>query len=290
MADTTVAATQMACTGDPRDNLSRAEGMVREAAKQGAQIVLLQELFENLYFCPEQSDAFFALAQPLKDNVSIARFSKLAADLGVVIPFSFFERANNAYFNSLVVIDADGEVLDCYRKTHIPDGPGYQEKFYFSPGNTGFRVWQTKYAKIGAAICWDQWFPESARVMAIKGAEIIFYPTAIGNHPMVPEYDSKDTWQRAMQGHAACNALPIVAANRIGCEHWDAADMTFYGSSFITDNHGSLLVEASRDKQEVITASFDLEAFRAERASWGFFRDRRPQHYQALLSVDGFGH
>ena len=214
-------------------------------------------------------------------------FPGLATELGVVLPVSFFERDNNAYYNTVAMIDADGRILGRYRKSHIPDGPGYQEKFYFTPGDTGFKVWQTRHGDIGVAVCWDQWFPEAARIMALQGADLLLYPTAIGNHPMAPGYDSQGTWQRAMQGHAACNAIPVVASNRIGDESWDDVTMTFYGSSFVTDQRGEIVAQASREAEAVVTASFDFAALRDERASWGFFRDRRPGLYQPLLSHDG---
>ena len=282
----TVAATQMACSWDSAANLDRAEGLVREAAARGAQVILLQELFETPYFCPDQKQELFALARPFADNPVIARFSALAKELGVVLPVSFFERANNAHYNALAMVDADGAVLGLYRKSHIPDGPGYQEKFYFNPGDTGFRVWDTAYGRLGAGICWDQWFPECARAMALQGAEILFYPTAIGSEPQDPSLNSRDHWQRAMQGHAAANMVPLVASNRIGEEQAEAATMRFYGASFIADATGAKVAEAEAE-QGVLTATFDLEAIRAARASWGFFRDRRPELYGPLQTLDG---
>ncbi len=283
----TVAATQMGCSWDTAANLDRAEALVRQAAGQGAQVVLLQELFETPYFCPDQKQSLFALAQPFEGNALIARFAALAKELGVVLPISFFERANNAHYNSIAIADADGTVLGIYRKSHIPDGPGYQEKFYFNLGDTGFRVWDTAVGRIGVGICWDQWFPECARAMALMGAEILFYPTAIGNEPQDPSLVSKDHWQRTMQGHAAANMTPLVASNRIGEEQADAALMRFYGASFIADETGAKLAEAGAE-EAVLTASFDLEAVRAARASWGFFRDRRPELYGPLLTLDGW--
>ncbi len=282
----TVAATQMACSWDSAANLDRAEGLVREAAARGAQVILLQELFETPYFCPDQKQELFSLARPFAENPVIARFSALAKELGVVLPVSFFERANNAHYNALAMVDADGAVLGLYRKSHIPDGPGYQEKFYFNPGDTGFRVWDTAYGRLGAGICWDQWFPECARAMALRGAEILFYPTAIGSEPQDPSLNSKDHWQRAMQGHAAANMVPLVASNRIGEEQAEAATLRFYGASFIADATGAKVAEAEAE-QGVITATFDLEAIRAARASWGFFRDRRPELYGPLQTLDG---
>jgi len=286
MREITVAATQMACSWDTAANLDRAEALVRAAAGRGAQVVLLQELFETPYFCPDQKQALFGLARPFADNPVIARFAALAAELEVVLPLSFFERANNAHYNSLAMLDADGRVLGLYRKSHIPDGPGYQEKFYFNPGDTGFKVWDTRWGRLGVGVCWDQWFPECARAMALQGAEILFYPTAIGNEPQDPNLDSRGHWQRAMQGHAAANMLPLVASNRIGTERSEAATMSFYGASFIADATGAKVAEAG-DEEAVITASFDLDALRAARASWGFFRDRRPELYGPLLTLDG---
>ena len=245
MREVTVAATQMACSWSEEENVARAESLVRAAANQGAQVILLQELFATPYFCKDQKSEHFALAQPMHGSPLIARMSRLAAELGVVLPVSFFERSNNAYFNSLVVIDADGQVLGLYRKSHIPDGPGYQEKFYFSPGDTGFRTWPTRFGTIGVGICWDQWFPEAARSMALLGAEILFYPTAIGSEPHDPALDSSAHWQRTMQGHAAANMVPLVASNRIGRETGETCDLTFYGTSFIADETGAKLEEAA---------------------------------------------
>jgi N-carbamoylputrescine amidase len=287
MASVTVAATQMACDWDSEANLQRAEDLVREAAGQGAQIVLLQELFETPYFCKDQKPEHFSLARPAQDNPVLARFAALAAELAVVLPISFFERANNAHYNSLAVLDADGANLGLYRKAHIPDGPGYQEKYYFNPGDTPFRCWRTRYATIGAAVCWDQWFPEAARCLALQGAELLFYPTAIGSEPPAPGYDSRDHWQRVMQGHAGANLVPVIASNRIGREEGDTCTITFYGSSFITDGYGAKIAEAPRDAQAVITATFDRDALRQARTGWGIFRDRRPQLYEPLLRLDG---
>ena len=285
-----VAAIQMACCQDPAANLDRAEALVREAARQGAGIVLLPELFETPYFCKDQLGAHFALARPREGNPVIARFAALAAELGVVLPLSFFERANNAYYNALAVIDADGSVLGCYRKSHIPDGPGYQEKFYFNPGDTGFRVWGTRQATIGVGICWDQWFPEAARVMALRGAELLFYPTAIGSEPPpAPAIDSAGHWRRAMQGHAAANLMPVIASNRYGVETGQACTLTFYGQSFIADETGAVVADAPADADAVLTATFDLQALSARRAGWGLFRDRRPDLYGPILTLDGGG-
>ena len=282
-----VAATQMVCCADEHENLAMAEALVREAAGRGAQIVLLQELFQSLYFCQVETPDFFALASSLKENSAVAHFARLAAEMGVVLPISFFERAGQAFFNSVAVIDADGRVLGIYRKTHIPDGPGYEEKFYFSPGDTGFRIWKTRYATIGVGICWDQWFPEAARSMALKGAEILLYPTAIGSEPCNPDYDSQPHWQICMRGHSAANMLPVVASNRIGTETIDGSTIAFYGSSFITDNKGAILAQCDRKSRDVVVAALDLDAYATERAAWGLFRDRRPAHYGTLLTLGG---
>lgn len=287
MSRVTVAATQMACGWQLPDNLDRAEALVREAAGRGAQIILLQELFASPYFCKDQKARHFKLAESVDDSPLLARFAALARELQVVLPLSFFERANNTYYNSLQVIDADGSPLAVYRKAHIPDGPGYQEKFYFSPGDTGFRVWKTRYATIGVGICWDQWFPETARAMALQGAEILFYPTAIGSEPENPDLDSSGHWQRVMQGHAGANMVPLVASNRIGEEHGESCRLTFYGSSFICDGTGEILASADRETQTVLTATLDLEALGAARTLWGLFRDRRPELYGPLLTLDG---
>ncbi len=287
MSQLCLAATQMACTWDRAANLARAEALVRQAAAAGARIVLLQELFETPYFCKDQSPAHFELAHPLEGHPVLARMSRLAAELEVVLPVSFFEQANNAYYNALAVIDADGRNLGIYRKSHIPDGPGYQEKFYFTLGDTGFKAWTTRYARIGTAICWDQWFPECARAMVLQGAEILFYPTAIGSEPQDPKLDSKDHWQRTMQGHAAANLVPLVASNRIGREAGDSCALSFYGASFIADQSGAKVAEAGADQAAVITASFDLTAIRTQRAAWGLFRDRRPDLYGPLTTSDG---
>ena len=284
----TVAATQMACSWDLAGNIARAEKLIREAAGKGAQIILIQELVEAPYFCQNQIAEFFDLAKPLEGNPLIAHFSKLAAELGVVLPISFFEKAGPTFFNSIAIIDADGCVLGLYRKSHIPDGPGYTEKFYFSPGDTGFKVWQTRYAKIGVGICWDQWFPEAARSMALMGAELLFYPTAIGSEPQDPTIDSAAHWQRVMQGHAGANLMPVIASNRIGVEPGrKGTELTFYGSSFIADQTGGKVAEAGRLEETVLTASFDLDGIAKQRASWGLFRDRRPDLYGGGLTLDG---
>ncbi|HSB95920.1 MAG TPA: N-carbamoylputrescine amidase [Spongiibacteraceae bacterium] len=290
MSNVVVAATQMACTWDRTANITRAEQLVRDAAQRGAQIILLQELFETPYFCIDQSAQHFALATPTAENPALLHFQKIARELNVVLPISFFERANNAYYNTTAVLDADGSVLGVYRKTHIPNGPGYQEKQFFNPGDTGFKVWQTQFGCIGVGICWDQWFPETARAMALMGAELIFYPTAIGSEPQDSTIDSKDHWQRVMQGHAAANLVPVIASNRIGTEHSvtsDALKITFYGSSFICDETGALLQVADRETEQVLIQSFDLTALKKRRAGWGLFRDRRPTEYAVLSTSDG---
>jgi N-carbamoylputrescine amidase len=282
-----VSAIQMAMAPDVATNIATAERLVRVAAAEGAQVVLIPELFEGHYFCKDQRAEDLARALPLDGHPTVAYFSRLAAELGVVLPISVYERANNALFNTVVVLDADGAPLGHYRKSHIPDGPGYTEKFYFSPGDTGFRVWQTQHGVIGVGICWDQWFPEAARAMALQGAEMLLYPTAIGSEPPNPAWDSSAHWQRVMQGHAGANLMPVVAANRYGTERGISTEITFYGSSFIADNTGAKVAEAGRDGEAVLTASFDLEALRAMRLSWGLFRDRRPELYESLLSLDG---
>lgn len=287
MATVTVAATQFACGPDSEANIAKAEALVRRARDEGAEIVLLQELFATPYFCKDQKRALFALAHPADGHPMLARMSRLAAELGVALPVSFFERANNAHYNSVMVFDADGSSLGLYRKSHIPDGPGYQEKFYFNPGDLGFKVFKTRHAAIGVGICWDQWFPECARSLALQGAEILFYPTAIGSEPHDSAIDSRDHWQRVMQGHAGANLVPVVASNRIGREQGESCALTFYGSSFIAGPHGEKLAEAGREEEAVLTASFDLDAIRAMRTSWGLFRDRRPEVYGALLTLDG---
>jgi N-carbamoylputrescine amidase len=288
MRQVTFAATQFACSWDRAANLAKAESLVREAAGKGAQAVLIQELFETPYFCQDQDAAHFGLSAPYKGNPLLAHMAKLARELAVVLPVSFFEKAGHAHFNSLAMIDADGSVLGLYRKSHIPAGPGYQEKFYFSPGDTGFRVWETRFGRFGCGICWDQWFPEAARAMALMGAEALFYPTAIGSEPPpAPPLDSRDHWRRVMQGHAAANCMPLVAANRIGNESGQAGKITFYGSSFVADPTGALAAELGRDEEGTAIASFDLDAVAQLRASWGLFRDRRPELYGSLQSHDG---
>ncbi len=279
----TVAATQMSCSRDSITNIENAKKLTRQAANDGAEIILIQELFESVYFPCLNKPEEFTMAKPYKDNPLLQEMSALAKELSVVLPTSFFEKDNNTYYNSLAVIDADGSISEPYRKSHIPDGPGYEEKYYFHPGNTGFKVFETKYAKIGVGICWDQWFPEASRIMALNGAELLFYPTAIGSEPDTPELDSRDSWQLVMQGHSAANTLPVIASNRIGTETNEKFSMTFYGSSFITDGTGVKVKECSRDKEEYIIHKFDLDSLQEHRSSWGFFRDRRTDLYKDIL-------
>lgn len=273
-----VAALQCALVGGYDRNVARIEALVREAHKKGAQIVLPSELFAGTYFCRHEEPTYFGWAESFDDSPTIRRFAALAGELGVVLPVSFFERDGQHYYNSVAIVDADGKVLGRYRKSHIPDGPGYEEKFYFRPGADGFKVWKTRFGTIGVGICWDQWFPECARAMALLDAEILFYPTAIGSEPEEPDFDSKDPWQRAMIGHAVCNHMPVVAANRVG----DEGGQVFYGSSFICDHRGDKLAELGRDEEGVITADFDFAKIREDRAMMGFFRDRRPELYGSL--------
>ncbi|HEX3023316.1 MAG TPA: N-carbamoylputrescine amidase [Lachnospiraceae bacterium] len=279
-----VAATQMSCTWNKEENLAKAEAMVREAAKQGANVVLLQELFEMPYFCQQEKYEYYNLATSVEENPAIKHFQPIAKELDMVIPISFYEEAGNTTFNTVAMIDADGSLLGTYRKTHIPCGESYEEKFYFSPGDTGFKVWKTKYGKIGVGICWDQWFPESARCMALLGAEMLLYPTAIGSEPVM-EVDSMEHWRRCMQGHAAANIMPVIASNRIGTEE-DVTSMTFYGSSFIADETGALVASADRQSETVLVAEFDLDVIRDLRIGWGVFRDRRPEMYGPMLKLD----
>ena len=281
----------MACGDDAEDNIVRAENFARQAAKENADVILLPELFERPYFCKTQRAEFLEWAKPASDNPMLGRMQNLARELKAAMPVSFFERAGSVYFNSLAMINADGNILGVYRKSHIPDGPGYQEKFYFSPGDSGFQVWQAADAKIGAAICWDQWFPEAARCLALKGAEVVFYPTAIGSEPHLPNYDSSKHWQNVMRGHAAANMVPVVAANRIGQEvakdvNGNEITVAFYGRSFIAGADGEIIADAGRD-ETIITASFNLDEIADARAQWGVFRDRRPELYRPILSLDG---
>jgi N-carbamoylputrescine amidase len=287
MTNVTVAALQFSVTPDRAQNIARAKEAVRDAASSGAHIILLPELFELPYWCKDQDPNWFAQASPSDENPTLVHFAALARELGVVLPISFFERANTVYYNSIAIIDADGERLGTYRKSHIPDGPGYQEKFYFRPGDTGLKVWPTKFGCIGVGICWDQWFPEAARCMALLGAEMLFYPTAIGSEPQDPRLDSRDHWQRVMQGHAGANLMPLVAANRWGHEQGATCDATYYGSSFIAGPTGEKLQEAGRADNACLVQSFDLAAIRRQRDSWGVFRDRRPELYGAITTADG---
>lgn len=290
MKQVTVAAVQMYCNRSREENIETAEEKVREAAEKGAQIILLPELFETWYFCQERNYDSYALAQTLEEDPAVRRFRQVAAELKVVLPVSFFEREGNVTYNSAAVIDADGSILGVYRKTHIPDDHFYQEKFYFTPGNTGFKVWDTAYGKIGVGICWDQWFPEAARCMALMGAQLLFYPTAIGSEPII-ECDSMPHWRRCMQGHAAANVMPVIAANRIGEERVEPSEannrqssaLTFYGSSFITDETGALLEDAGRTEERVLLHTFDLDDIEKLRFSWGLFRDRRPETYEEIV-------
>lgn len=287
MTRLTVAAVQMAMSDDLGRNVATAERLVRSAADQGAQIVLVPELFEGPYFCKDQLPEHLDRARPLEGHPTVEHFARIAAELDVVLPLSVYERAGQALFNTIVIVDADGTRLGHYRKSHVPDGPGYTEKYYFSPGDTGFRVWETRHATIGVGICWDQWFPESARAMALLGAEVLFYPTAIGSEPPDPSWDSSGHWQRVMQGHAGANLMPVVAANRVGHEAGRSCDITFYGSSFVADETGAKVAEAGRHGEEVLVATFDLDELRTRRAAWGLFRDRRPDLYGPLVTLDG---
>jgi len=279
-----VAAIQMKMGTEHKNNVAKAIKMLKEAASQGAKIILLPELFEGLYFCKDMNDKYFSWAKPRENHPLLKEFSQLAKALNIVILVSYFEKAKDKYYNSLVVMDADGSILDNYRKTHIPDGPGYEEKFYFSPGDTGFKVYETSYGKIGAGICWDQWFPETARSLAVLGAELIFFPTAIGSEPEI-KVDSKNHWQIVQMGHAAANVIPVIAANRIGVEEGKSCTLTFFGSSFMTDHTGEKICEASRDKEEIIYAQYNLEENKKLREYWALFEDRRPECYSPLTQI-----
>lgn len=286
MRQVTVAAVQMSCSSDTVQNMKKAEEMVRHAAREGAGVVVLPELFETTYFCQQENPDYYQLASTLETNPAVQRFKDVARELGIVLPISFFEKKNYARYNSVAVIDA-GQVLGVYRKSHIPAGPGYQEKFYFNPGDTGFKVWETRFGRIGVGICWDQWYPEAARCMTLMGAEMLLYPTAIGSEPQDPSVDSRDHWQICMRGHAAANLIPVVAANRVGQERDDDSVLTFYGSSFIAGPTGNLLAAADRAQETVITARFDLDGLEHQRLEWGIFRDRRPELYRLLVTSDG---
>lgn len=282
-----VAATQMSCSPNINENISKAESLVRKAAEQGAQVILLQELFETPYFCQKEKPEYYAYATELEHNKAVNHFKEIARELEVVLPISYYEKKNNARYNSIAMIDADGKVLGTYRKSHIPDGPGYEEKYYFNPGDTGFKVWNTRYGKIGVGVCWDQWFPEAARAMALMGAELLLYPTAIGSEPEDSQIDSKDHWQACMLGHAASNLVPVIASNRIGVESDDDSTITFYGSSFIAGPQGNKIKEAGRTEVSILIAEFDLNQLEYQRTEWGIFRDRRPELYKTITSSDG---
>ena len=287
MRTVTLALTQKSCTGNQAADLDHAEHYVRKAAQAGGQLILLQELFAGQYFCQEENPAHFDLADTIEASLIVKRFSALAKELGVVLPISFFERAGRSFFNSVVVADADGTLSATYRKSHIPDGPGYEEKYYFTPGDTGFLVAPTAVGKIGVGICWDQWFPEAARAMALAGAEVLCYPTAIGSEPQDATLDSSAHWRRVMQGHAAANMMPVIASNRVGTEVFGETSITFYGTSFIAGGTGEILAEASRTEEAVACATVDLDALEIGRRSFGLFRDRRPELYGSLLTYDG---
>jgi len=280
-----VAITQFKMSWNIEENLTKAEKIVRKAAEKGANLILLPELFKSPYFCQKEKYEYFDLAEDAESSKTISRFQKLAKELGVVLPVSFFEKAGNVFFNSLVMIDADGANLGIYRKSHIPTGECYEEKFYFSPGNTGFKVFKTRYGKIGVGICWDQWFPEVARSLALKGAQLIVYPTAIGTEPVLPK-DSKDHWQNTMRGHAAANIIPVLASNRVGTEVDANSQMTFFGSSFIANEDGNVVVELSRTEENFALVDFDLDAIDKKRIAWGVFRDRRPDLYRSIVKFD----
>jgi N-carbamoylputrescine amidase len=287
MRNIKVAATQMSCSVSPEENIEKADRLVRKAAEQGAQIILLQELFETQYFCQKEKSDYYSYAAELDTNKAVQHFKQVAKELQVVLPISFYEKKNYARYNSIAVIDANGDVLGKYRKSHIPDGPGYEEKFYFNPGDTGFKVWETRYGKIGVGVCWDQWYPEAARCMVLMGAEVLFYPTAIGSEPQDGSIDSKDHWQTCMLGHAAANLIPVVASNRVGIESDEESTITFYGSSFITGPQGNKVAEANREEETFLVAEFDLDQLEVQRLEWGIFRDRRPDLYKIISSYDG---
>ena len=283
----TLAALQASYGMDEAANIARTAGLIREAAAAGAQVILPSELFQGPYFCVAQEERWFATAYPWREHPAVTALAPLAGELGVVLPISIFEREGPHYFNSLVMVDADGSLMGVYRKSHIPDGPGYMEKYYFRPGDTGFKVWDTRFGRIGTGICWDQWYPEAARAMTLMGAEVLLYPTAIGSEPHDPTLDTAAPWRRAMQGHAVSNVIPVVGANRTGFEPWDGypgGGQRFYGSSFIADHRGDLVADMGRDQEGVCTATFDLDVLTTHRAAWGFFRDRRPELYAALAS------
>ncbi|OQY02561.1 MAG: N-carbamoylputrescine amidase [Desulfobacteraceae bacterium 4572_123] len=287
MSEITVAVTQMACSENIGENIEKAESLIKQAAGQGARIILLQELFLTPYFCKDEKKEYFELAREVKNNPVLSRMSELARDLSVVLPVSFYERAGNVFFNSIMMIDADGTQMGVYRKTHIPHAPAYHEKYYFAPGDTGFKVWPTQYGNVGAGICWDQWFPECARAMALTGADILLYPTAIGTSSYDNGYDYSPQWQHVMQGHAAANTIPVCASNRVGLEKGESCELNFFGRSFIADESGTKVAEADRREETVLTASFDFEEIQKQRDWFALFRDRRPEMYDVLLTLDG---
>ncbi len=276
-----IAVLQAAFGEDINANIAKVEALTRDAAKDGAQIILPPELFQGPYFCKTEDTAHFKTAYPYKEHPAVTALAPLAGELGVVLPLSIFEKAGQEYYNSLVAVDADGALLGLYRKSHIPDGPGYEEKFYFRPGNTGFKVWDTRFGKLGVGICWDQWFPEAARAMMMMGAEVLFYPTAIGAEPENPSLDTRNRWRRAMTGHAVSNIVPVAAANRIG----DEDGQLFYGSSFIVDDGGDMIADMSREEEGFAAATIDLDRVAEQRAGWGFFRDRRPDLYERISRI-----
>ena len=287
MRKVVVAATQMSCGKNRSENIEKADKMVREAAAKGANIIVLQELFETEYFCQKENPEFFKLATTLEENPAVNHFRKVAKELDVVIPVSFFEKSGNLFYNAIAIIDADGSILGFYRKSHIPYGALYMEKYYFRPGNTGFQVWDTKYAKIGVGICWDQWFSESGRVMALKGAELLLYPTANGDDPLISDIKGALHWKNCMMGQAVANTIPVIASNRTGIEKADDTQIGFFGFSFIMDETGELVQYADKEDEYVLTAEFDLDAIEESRNAWGLFRDRRPDLYKKILSLDG---
>ena len=281
-----VAITQFSMSSNYEENIQKAKNLVQNAAKNGANVILLPELFEGKYFCQVEDYANFDLAEEVMPSKTIKAFQEVAKENNVVLPISFFERSSNSYFNSMAMIDSDGSLLGVYRKSHIPTGECYEEKFYFTPGDTGFKTFKTHFGVIGVGICWDQWFPEAARIMALQGAELLLYPTAIGSEPVLPK-DSKPHWQNVMKGHAAANMVPVLASNRVGVEKAKDSEMKFFGSSFICDNHGEMIVEMNREEEGFRTASFDLEALKKERRDWGIYRDRRIDLYDPILTTDG---
>ncbi len=276
------AITQFSMSENYEENIAKADSLIEKAAKEGANLILLPELFEGRYFCQVEDYRNFSLAENFKDSKTIAHFSEMAKKHNVVLPISFFEKAGVSYFNSLALIDGDGKMLGLYRKSHIPTGECYEEKFYFSEGDTGFKVFKTKFGKIGIGICWDQWFPETARILTLMGAEVLLYPTAIGSEPVLPK-DSKSHWQNAMKGHAAANVIPVLASNRVGLEKAGSSSMTFFGSSFIADQHGDILEEMNRTEEGFRVAELDLDKFNDDRIDWGVFRDRRTDLYGGIL-------